>query len=194
MSLARFARNMPTRTDLPDRTPQISRLTAPLRATSLLSMASKAALRDELEVVRALKTQAQNRCFADAKTYQRRKDPAAEDALEPEDKLNWTAEQWNRRKPAREATEPGFKNLTDLATATYEKNLAGRTVDMDAYQRAQREGSGNAAQDDIDALSKLLQDAQARRLNNRRLGGDGSLYINEKNRQFNMKLDRDYGK
>ncbi|SGZ56603.1 CIC11C00000002597 [Sungouiella intermedia] len=116
-----------------------------------------------------------------------------------QDRLNWTARQWEvYEKSKLRGKKQGFKGHFDLAHATYVKEISQKLVDKDKYKRSM-EGSQlllniHLEQADIDALANSLAAASERRLKRRKTQESGGDFITEKNRQFNMKLDREYGK
>lgn len=128
----------------------------------------------------------------------------AEDNSEREeegDRLDWTATEWEAwdLKQGRQGATGGYKNLTDLAFSTYQKATSKQVVDKEKY-RAHLAREGNAApfvvvaeREDVEKLSRSLHEASETRLKRRRKEENAGSYITEKNRQFNMKLEREYG-
>lgn len=98
----------------------------------------------------------------------------------------WTEKKANKGKQA----SGGYKNLEELAHSTYEREVANMEVDKEKYAKL-KEGEGK---EDVDALVRGLEEASERRLKRRRTGTAESNSINEKNRQFNMKLEREQKK
>ncbi|KAF3984974.1 hypothetical protein FT663_05475 [Candidozyma haemuli var. vulneris] len=98
----------------------------------------------------------------------------------------WTEKKANKGKQA----SGGYKNLEELAHSTYEREVANMEVDKEKYAKS-KEGEGK---EDVDALVRGLEEASERRLKRRRTGTAESNSINEKNRQFNMKLEREQKK
>lgn len=115
------------------------------------------------------------------------------------DCLDWTAEEWTKKEPVWQgSTLLGYRNVDELAEATYKKEISKRTADQDKYNKAMQADLSTPsyaavlAPEDIEALVQGLREATERRQKRRRVG-DGGLYMNERNRQFNLKLDREYG-
>lgn len=116
-----------------------------------------------------------------------------------EDRLNWTARQWEEyEKSKSRGAKEGYKGHFDLAHATYLKEMTRKNIDKDKYKRAMAGGQllHNVHLDraDVEELASSLAAASERRLKRRRTQESGGDYITEKNRQFNMKLDREYGR
>lgn len=113
------------------------------------------------------------------------------------DKMAWTAAQWDQYELRRRVNSEGYKNLSDLAHATYAKEVGRRDVDMDKYASHMAGQESNYGLDvylggaDAEAVAQTLRDASERKQKRRRTG-EGGDYITEKNRQFNMKLEREY--
>ncbi|KAM9937767.1 hypothetical protein OXX80_002707 [Metschnikowia pulcherrima] len=184
-------------------------------------MSDRSSLRKEIDDLKHKKVEAQRRNRTAAAKYRTaRDDPNTHNEPEkagdeyghgfsqnvPEDPLDWTAEQWAKHdKPyLSKHQSPGYRNMTSLAHATYMKETAKRTVDMDKYERSKAEVGTNLpipgiyantpAPEDVDAVVKSLQEASERKQKRRTDNVADKQYVNEKNRQFNMKLDREYGK
>lgn len=116
---------------------------------------------------------------------------------EEDDRLNWTAAQWEawELKQGRQETAGGYKNLTDLAFSTYKKATSKQVVDKEKYQAhlARDANTALVEGEDVEKLARTLQEASDARLKRRRKEQNAGSYITEKNRQFNMKLEREYG-
>lgn len=123
----------------------------------------------------------------------------AENALEEPSRLDWTAKQWEDYEKGRKRTKSGsnYKSHFDLAHSTYLKEMSRKEVDQEKYKRSLENGElkfdVRLAKEDVDALAESLQAASERKLKRRRTKETGGDFITEKNRQFNMKLDREYG-
>lgn len=116
-----------------------------------------------------------------------------------EDRLGWTTRQWENYERKRTRTKKsGYKSHFDLAHSTYLKETSRKPVNKEKYQKnAEETGSilgVRLAREDVDELAQSLQDTSERRAKRRRTQASGGDFITEKNRQFNMKLDREYGK
>lgn len=115
------------------------------------------------------------------------------------DSLDWTAEQWKKEDLVIEdGFKLGYKDAGQLAEATYKKEISLRNVDIEKYTNAMKFSGvapsyeSMAAPEDIDAVAQGLREASERRQKRRKVA-DGGLYMNERNRQFNLKLNREYG-
>lgn len=116
-----------------------------------------------------------------------------------EDRINWTSRQWEEyEKSKSRGVKQGYKGHFDLAHATYLKEMSRKKIDKEKYKRAMESGQLllNVSLDraDVDELANSLAEASERRLKKRKTQESGGDFITEKNRQFNMKLDREYGK
>lgn len=115
-----------------------------------------------------------------------------------EDRMDWSAHQWHVYL-GKEKVAPGsgFKNQSSLAHATYLKELSKMTPDLQKYERNKAldtsEADFAASKEDAEKIAQRLREASARKQSRRSGNADGGQYITEKNRQFNMKLDREYG-
>lgn len=128
-------------------------------------------------------------------------DIASDNPSDEGDRLEWTAAQWEawELKQGRQNEAGGYKNLSDLAFSTYQKATSKQVVDKAKYQ-AHMAREGDAAtfavateREDVEKLARSLQEASDSRLKRRRKEENAGSYITEKNRQFNMKLEREYG-
>lgn len=110
--------------------------------------------------------------------------------------LDYSLKEWERfeeRKPG-----GGYKNLNDLAYATYKKELNNMKPDKEKYANS-KDSKGdlflvNDDSEDINRVVKALHESSKNKLKRKRADDDGEAFITEKNRQFNMKLEREYGK
>ncbi|OBA22424.1 hypothetical protein METBIDRAFT_39641 [Metschnikowia bicuspidata var. bicuspidata NRRL YB-4993] len=177
------------------------------------------ALREQLDSLKSKKAAAQKKIHAELTKHRLSfkqaegdemidEQPYSREALPP-DPMDWSAEQWARhdRPQAPQENNTGYKNMAGLAHATYLKETAKRTVDMAQYEKSKAEQSlqwgdhqhaalvpSTPAAENVDALVKSLQEASERKQKRRTGEVADKQYVNEKNRQFNMKLDREYGK
>lgn len=103
----------------------------------------------------------------------------------PKDDREYTLQEWKEWAQKKGRTKGGYKNLDELAHATYEKEIAG-LADKEKYAKLKEGG-----QEDIESMVQGLQEASERRLKKRRKEPMESNSVNEKNRQFNMKLERE---
>lgn len=114
----------------------------------------------------------------------------------------WTVDQWetfsSRRRP--KSTSAGFKNHSDLAYMSYKKENAKIAVDKQKYAEAKEASKLNnqpratTLLESAEALANSLKEANNRRTKRRRVEALGGLHIDERNRHFNLKLEREYGK
>lgn len=109
-------------------------------------------------------------------------------------------EKWDSKVKAKKSS--GYHNYTELAHKSYNKEIEEMDVDKEEYERQKVRGesgdkfvSHKPKGSDVDALARGIEDSNARRMRMRRVKKDendvGS-YINEKNKQFNLKLNRQY--
>lgn len=159
-------------------------------------MSLKQDFEDRLAILNKRKEEAQQACHLEASKPLL---PLVDLTEEETDSLDWTAEQWKQReRVSYKVSNQGYKNLGQLAEATYKKELSLRTVDQEKYAKAMQESKDTPSYDltlapeDIDALAQGLREASERRQKRRKVG-EGGLYMNERNRQFNLKLNREYG-
>ncbi|KAK8442238.1 hypothetical protein ACI3LY_002014 [Candidozyma auris] len=112
-----------------------------------------------------------------------------DDEAEPKSDLDYTLQEWKEwsEKHVRKNKSGGYKNLEELAHSTYEKEVSKVTVDKEKYTRV-KEGKGT---EDVENMVRGLEEATERRRKRRKKGVEETNSINEKNRQFNMKLERE---
>ncbi|ABN67579.2 predicted protein [Scheffersomyces stipitis CBS 6054] len=130
------------------------------------------------------------------------------------DKLDYTLlewEEWDKKMSNSKFGRKGYSNMNELAKWSYEKEMEALEVDKVEYnkqkQKLELQNSANAVERDIamlkvkpsqEAVASLvqnLQESNERKQKRRRNKQDEeavSSYINEKNRDFNMKLNREY--
>lgn len=129
--------------------------------------------------------------------------------------LSYTLEEcedWeSKKKEKREAkSRSSTLNYSDLAEQLYLKEVLKMDVDKVDFNKLTLKPNSKVnltattgnysihkpSKDKINALSKEIQDtqrkAQERREKNINSGNNSTSFINEKNKQFNMKLDRQY--
>lgn len=118
-----------------------------------------------------------------------------EEGPKKSDKLDKTIEQIEAKQSAQ---KQAFENYSQVAAQTYNKEIAGIEVDKQKYQ--QEKNKTATVVDDhrpTDEAKKLLS-IQMRENDNRKRKrknkDDTDSYINQKNRDFNSKLNRQYGK
>ncbi|RLV92884.1 Pre-mRNA-splicing factor SYF2 [Spathaspora sp. JA1] len=118
--------------------------------------------------------------------------------------LNYTLEEcekWEKKQKKR--NEDGTKNMDALAASTYKKEIKGLKIDKEEYKKQKEENStGKKIVDAINfvpseeskkGLANRLKESNERKMKKRRRNEeDEGGFINEKNRQFNMKLNRQY--
>lgn len=160
-------------------------------------MSSSDTILKRIDELITLKVNAQRACRLEAA-----KPPPAPVSEEQEEKdsLDWTNEDWKLKESVVQGpASGGYRNASQLAEATYRKELQKNVVDQEKYDAAMKRASSNSAYtlalapEDIDAVAQGLREASERRQKRRRVG-DGGLYMNDRNRQFNLKLDREFGK
>ncbi|EGV65291.1 hypothetical protein PSN45_002561 [Yamadazyma tenuis] len=142
-------------------------------------------------------------------------DHPSEKPNNPEDKskvLNYTIEdtdKWNQKQEAKRLKKgKGFENLNQVAAMTYKKEIAELAIDKEAYKKHQQQfkhksGDRESIHNDLGlnhkpsleaskALVESIQESDARKMKKRRKKDDGTTdaFINQKNRDFNRKLDR----
>lgn len=109
--------------------------------------------------------------------------------------LDYSLREWEEYDT--KSTAGGYKNFDDLAYATYKKGISTIEPDKEQYLRNKDSSDLFLVVDDASNVSKVvnsLRDASERKLKRKRTGDDASAYITEKNKQFNMKLEREYGR
>lgn len=128
------------------------------------------------------------------------RDANIKDEKQPERARNWDYTiqedaEWTRRSTKKNS---GSQNMNKLAELTYKKEIEDMKIDKEAYKQARTDttpSSNLAHHIDPEKAKYLAQKVAAdndRRYNRRQSGReDGGNYINEKNRQFNMKLKRE---
>lgn len=123
-----------------------------------------------------------------SKAYSKEVDDEPEHAESTKDDKDYTLEEWKEWSKRKEGknTKGGYKNLDELAHSTYEKEVSRITIDKERYAKLKGEGA-----EDVEGLVRGLQEASERRLKKRRTEPVESNSINEKNRQFNLKLERE---
>ncbi|KAK6454324.1 Pre-mRNA-splicing factor SYF2 [Scheffersomyces xylosifermentans] len=121
------------------------------------------------------------------------------------------AEKWEAKKKSigEYQQKRGYSNLNKLAELSYKKEIGNLEVDKESYekdkkkqqQRAVQEGANIPVFDTkhsasaVASLVNNIQESNVRRMKRRRNKDDDEVsgYINDKNRQFNKKLNREYG-
>lgn len=165
-----------------------------------------AALRKKKQVAQALNYKdlledQKRQKIRSAEYKQKLKESNDEDVPDEEalDKLEWSVEQWEawEVKQRKKNIKGGYRNLSDLAHSTYQKEISKYKVDKEKYKRQRDQEflfSNRPAGEDIEGVAQALKEASERRQKRRKGDELTGAYITEKNRQFNMKLDREYGK
>ncbi|KAG5419540.1 hypothetical protein I9W82_003308 [Candida metapsilosis] len=101
---------------------------------------------------------------------------------------------WEDRRQRRMNT--GIQDQDKLAEATYYKEINELKVDKEAYLKFKRgEASEGYIDDNLrDEVSNMVNDSKDRKFNKKRgrSDEDAGNFISEKNRQFNLKLNRQY--
>lgn len=129
---------------------------------------------------------------------------------------NWTiedCEKWEKKtKQKGNNKKSGFQNFNKMAEQAYNKELLNLKVDKETYEQqknaAERSKSGDKLQmskilplsskssaADTNRLVRNIEEANNRRMKRRRNKDDEddvNSYINDKNKQFNLKLNRQY--
>lgn len=122
------------------------------------------------------------------------------DEKRPERARNWDYTiqedaEWTKRTTNKNS---GSQNMNKLAELTYKKEIEEIKIDKDAYEQSKTDITPNSKlthhvdPEKAEFLAKKIAADNDRRSNRRQNGReDGGNYINEKNRQFNMKLKRE---
>lgn len=120
-----------------------------------------------------------------------------EEGSKKSDKLDKTIKQLE----AKQATKKqGFQNYSQVAAQTYSKEIAAVNIDKHKYDQVKMKGSSNTLVDNhqpSEEAKKVLVEQMKEndgRKRKRKTQGSSDSYINQKNRDFNRKLDRQYGK
>ncbi|ODV79479.1 uncharacterized protein CANTADRAFT_259855 [Suhomyces tanzawaensis NRRL Y-17324] len=109
-------------------------------------------------------------------------------------------ERWEAKKLAQRAKLGGeYQNFNHLAQQTYNKAIKDLEVDKHDYHTRKKNTTEDIIPSNkpdavvVQKLADSINETNAERMKKkRRHEEDASSYINEKNRQFNMKLNRDY--
>lgn len=160
-----------------------------------------------LKALRSQKEDAQRQFYAKAAQFSKElegqdragsEDQHTSASLLLEDELDWTAQQWDDfdKQPVSKQSD-GFMDYGDLAYSTYRKEIAKQPVDLEKYAahqgRAEYDFLTTSNKEGAEAVARMLKEASDRKWDNRRQTASDDQYISEKNRQFNMKLNREYG-
>lgn len=120
--------------------------------------------------------------------------------LQPEEKverksklLSYSIEETNQWISKQKDKQSGFDNFDDLALKTYNKEISELNIDKDLHDTKKKDNQLINQQkpteeqiDNMKLIMKLNQDKRKRKL------GDSGVYINQDNRKFNEKLDKQY--
>jgi len=123
------------------------------------------------------------------------------------------AEKWNRRRAARKNPDTGFSSFEDSAARKYDRMVKQIKPDISEYERLKSEIPEeqfyptknsyvfDAHKDSKEAIDRLIDDLdkehqkESKFSRRRTFDDDADIdYINERNMQFNKKIDRFYGK
>lgn len=105
-------------------------------------------------------------------------------------------EAWEERR--QRSLNTGIQDQDKLAEASYYKEINGLKIDKEAYLRSKE---NDARMEKVDnkvkqEVSAMIKDSKDRKFNKKRgrtdNNDDAGNYISEKNRQFNLKLNRQY--
>ncbi|KAI5949371.1 hypothetical protein KGF54_005606 [Candida jiufengensis] len=125
-----------------------------------------------------------------------------DDLSEKEKLMEYTikeCERWHEKQQRKANT--GIQDQNKLAESSYYKEINAIEIDKDAYRlqkELQSEGASNVTSKSTkEEMSRLMKESKDRKFNKKkreRLDDDEDVgnYINEKNKQFNMKLNRQY--
>lgn len=143
--------------------------------------------------------------------------------FERKNNLKWSIKEWEGWEKKQKAVKSkqakvGYNNFDQLAEQSYEKEILNLDISKDDYKEQKQAlmKKYDMSEDDYlkpnnisnfdfhdktresskNSLSKSIKDANERRMKRRRDNdeeSDVSSYINDKNRQFNQKLNRQYG-
>lgn len=129
--------------------------------------------------------------------------PEKDDITQRERNLKYSIEEceaWDSKVKSKKSS--GYHNYTELAHKSYNKEIQEIDVDKEEYGRQKLRGestdkfvSHRPNEADVEALAQGLENSNARRMRMRRVKkneNDVGSYINEKNKQFNLKLNRQY--
>jgi pre-mRNA-splicing factor SYF2 len=116
--------------------------------------------------------------------------------------LNYTIKEceiWNEKlkTKSQNASFSTYQNFNKLAELSYKKDLSAIQVDQEEYETSRNLhgdliGSHVPKSGDVQALVANIESANTRRTTSRSTHESTGSYVNEKNRQFNMKLNRQY--
>lgn len=123
------------------------------------------------------------------------------------------AERWERKRSSKKNPDKGFSSFEDSAVRKYDRMVKQIKPDMAEYERLKSEFSEEqfyasknalihgAKKDSKEAIDRLVEDMdneakkQAKFSRRRTFDDDADIdYINERNMQFNKKIERFYGK
>lgn len=137
------------------------------------------------------------------------------DVSEREQLMKWTLEDWDRwnaKQGTKNRQHPENGDFNRLAELSYKKELRDALVDKVSYEKQKQEtmikhGLSHAQElrlvtdlghkphtEQKTALVEGIAEANRRRMKRKRADGADGSYINEKNRQFNEKLEREQEK
>lgn len=123
------------------------------------------------------------------------------------------AERWERRKSAKKNPDTGFTSFEDATARKYDRMVKQIKPDMEEYQRLKESMPGEqffptsnayifgSHKDSPESIDRLIGDMdkeykkQSKFSRRRTFDDDADIdYINERNLQFNKKIERFYGK
>ncbi|KAI5970137.1 hypothetical protein CANMA_000748 [Candida margitis] len=145
----------------------------------------------------AQETRKQKLTSIQAKSQHRHETDPRKSLSENERAMEYTIEEceaWEQRRQRRLNT--GIKDQDKLAEASYYKEIKDLKVDKDAYSKLGKEDTdvGTTDKKVKEEVSTKIKESKDRKFNKKRGRTDDEAgnYISEKNRQFNMKLNRQY--
>ncbi|KAI5959864.1 uncharacterized protein KGF55_005096 [Candida pseudojiufengensis] len=189
-----------TSTELPETTTLESLLS---RFETLKSKRQETVRLNKLEVSQDIRLQKLNSLQSRGKSIDA--DQSTRNDLDEKDRLmEYTIEECEKwqEKQQRKANN-GIQDQNKLAESSYYKEISAIKIDKEAYRLSKENEIKGISPNDSpindakDEVSKLMKESKDRKFNKKKRGRDEAdenvgNYINEKNRQFNMKLNRQY--
>lgn len=128
----------------------------------------------------------------------------ADPVSERERNLNYSiddCEKWDSKRTSHPNHKGGYLNMNKLADLSYKKEITELEVDSQEYDRQKallhnQDFAHRPTPEAIDSLVTGLESSNERRMKRKRTQKEENgvdSFINEKNKQFNLKLNRQYG-
>ena len=153
-----------------------------------MSTTTKSAILERLERLKEERREAQKANKQEALRDAKKGLAGKNESDEPTSHLDYTIEEtekWDLKQSQRKGRRDGTANMDDLAELTYYKDIQGLKIDKEGYEK-QKGGTPDAKTE----LVNILAANNERKTKRKRKDADVDSFINEKNRQFNMKLNR----